>query len=79
MQSYHDGAGVLHREFFTGAKDADLHQAMDERRAQLEREGATGFHRTRIGRNTTCPCGSGRKFKKCCISGAALVGPARSR
>jgi uncharacterized protein YchJ len=22
----------------------------------------------RIGRNDQCPCGSGRKFKKCCIS-----------
>lgn len=22
----------------------------------------------KIGRNDSCPCGSGRKFKKCCIS-----------
>lgn len=22
----------------------------------------------KIGRNDACPCGSGRKFKKCCIS-----------
>lgn len=22
----------------------------------------------RVGRNEPCPCGSGRKFKKCCLS-----------
>ena len=22
----------------------------------------------KIGRNTLCPCGSGKKFKKCCIN-----------
>lgn len=74
MQSYHDAQGLLHREFFTGAKDAHLHQAMDERRAQLEQQGATRFYRTKIGRNATCPCGSGRKFKKCCIPLAQKVG-----
>lgn len=24
----------------------------------------------RIGRNEKCPCGSGKKFKKCCMHGA---------
>jgi preprotein translocase subunit SecA len=24
--------------------------------------------RKRIGRNDLCPCGSGRKFKKCCLA-----------
>ena len=28
-----------------------------------------------IGRNDPCPCGSGRKFKKCCLSKAAIEGP----
>ncbi|MFZ1904447.1 MAG: SEC-C metal-binding domain-containing protein [Steroidobacteraceae bacterium] len=23
--------------------------------------------RTRVGRNDRCPCGSGRKYKKCCL------------
>lgn len=23
--------------------------------------------RMRVGRNDTCPCGSGRKFKRCCL------------
>jgi len=25
------------------------------------------LHSGAIGRNTTCPCGSGRKYKKCCL------------
>ena len=33
------------------------------RRQQLA---ATG--RTKIGRNELCPCGSGAKFKRCCIA-----------
>lgn len=73
MQSYHDSTGALQREFFTAQRDADVFAAMDERRAQLEREGASGFSRTRIGRNATCPCGSERKFKKCCMAGARVV------
>ena len=31
-----------------------------------------------IGRNDPCPCGSGRKFKKCCLGKADLVAPARA-
>jgi len=65
MQSYHDSAGAIQREFFLAQKDADMHAAMDERRAQLEAQGATRFHRTKIGRNDTCPCGSGKKYKQC--------------
>jgi uncharacterized protein YecA (UPF0149 family) len=25
----------------------------------------------KVGRNDTCPCGSGKKYKKCCGVGAA--------
>ncbi len=28
----------------------------------------------KVGRNAPCPCGSGRKFKKCCGSGQAAGG-----
>ncbi|MCU0662669.1 MAG: SEC-C domain-containing protein [Myxococcota bacterium] len=28
---------------------------------------------TKIGRNDPCPCGSGRKFKKCCLYGSDVV------
>ena len=26
--------------------------------------------RRKVGRNDVCPCGSGKKFKKCCLFGA---------
>lgn len=29
--------------------------------------GMTGFRARRIGRNHRCPCGSGKKYKKCCL------------
>jgi uncharacterized protein YecA (UPF0149 family) len=37
-------------------------------------EGATLAHRAKIGRNSSCPCGSGLKFKKCCIGKAHFTG-----
>ena len=27
--------------------------------------------RRKVGRNDICPCGSGKKFKKCCLFGAS--------
>jgi uncharacterized protein len=27
-------------------------------------------HRTKVGRNDPCPCGSGRKYKRCCATWA---------
>lgn len=43
------------------------------RRAVAERTIATSFQREhpKVGRNDPCPCGSGKKFKKCC--GASTV------
>jgi len=47
-------------------KLAEMAESLRERR--LNKGMATG---TRIGRNEQCPCGSGKKFKKCCIERAA--------
>jgi|PlaIllAssembly_1097288.scaffolds.fasta_scaffold220509_1 hypothetical protein len=35
----------------------------------LDYHGSTNFHpgETKIGRNDPCPCGSGKKYKKCCL------------
>lgn len=66
--------GLNEVEFFTGPTAASVHAAMDQRRAEQEASGLTFVNRTRIGRNTTCPCGSGRKFKKCCIDKAMPAG-----
>lgn len=63
-------SGELHTEFFIGPTSAANHAAMDHRLASLAQEGHRFHKRTKIGRNSTCPCGSGLKFKKCCINKA---------
>lgn len=45
---------------------AEMARSLRERR--LRRGAATGKS---VGRNEQCPCGSGKKFKKCCIERAA--------
>jgi uncharacterized protein len=44
------------------------------RRAVAERTIATSYQREhpKVGRNDPCPCGSGKKFKKCCGEAAVL-------
>lgn len=63
-------------ETFIGSTALSNHQAMDARAAEIAAKikGAEATHRTKIGRNTSCPCGSGRKFKKCCIGKARFTG-----
>lgn len=74
-QTMHNPAtGLNVTETFIGPNAASLHAAMDSRRAELEAQGHTFVNRRMIGRNAQCPCGSGLKFKKCCIGKAALVG-----
>jgi len=41
---------------------------MDARLEELEGKGHSLVRRVKVGRNDPCPCGSGLKFKKCCIS-----------
>lgn len=63
-------------ETFMGSTDRANHDAMDRRAAEVAAkiEGATVASRAKIGRNASCPCGSGRKFKKCCIGKAHFTG-----
>lgn len=68
------GDRVIATEVYTGQRSRDLHEAMDRRLQEAEAAGGKLVHRTRIGRNSPCLCGSGLKFKKCCIDKAALVG-----
>ena len=59
----------LLQEFFDGKNEQEIKDKMDKRLVTLENEGHTLIRRVpNIGRNHPCPCGSGKKFKKCCIS-----------
>lgn len=58
----------LLREFFHGT-EYTVKQAMNNRLRALQEQGHTLVRRVeKIGRNDPCPCGSGKKFKKCCIA-----------
>ncbi|MEJ7831324.1 MAG: SEC-C metal-binding domain-containing protein [Nocardioides sp.] len=63
-------------ETFIGTTARANHEAMDRRFAEVTAkiEGATLASRSKIGRNSSCVCGSGRKFKKCCIGKARFTG-----
>lgn len=67
-------AGAFHTEIFNGLSRSDVLTQMDTRLAQLQTEGHVLTHRRAIGRNTPCPCGSGLKYKKCCIDAARQNG-----
>ena len=49
-----------------------FNQNLGDRVAELARERKRG--RKSFGRNSPCPCGSGRKYKKCCLRRARAVG-----
>lgn len=69
--SYYDRNKNLQtaREFFGGQTYEEVQGKMKARLAELESEGeVVTVKREKIGRNAPCPCGSGIKFKKCCIS-----------
>lgn len=74
-QTMTDQYGREHTEIFTGSSVRDVHEQMDARRQELERLGYRFERRTSIGRNSTCPCGSGRKYKKCCLLAGASSPP----
>ncbi len=52
--------------FFTNnrPKDYNRFEALDAAKPSIGPRRAT-----KVGRNAPCPCGSGRKYKKCCGSG----------
>lgn len=57
------------QQFYVGDSYAAIEAAMDNDVPQ----GAEVFRRIKVGRNSTCPCGSGKKFKRCCIHKAKRV------
>lgn len=64
-------ANFIKQEFFKGEEAAQL-AGMQAALLKVEESGArvTNVKRVKIGRNDPCPCGSGNKFKKCCINKA---------
>ena len=62
----------LRESFFTGENNQEIQHKMNAELDEMVTSGAdiTAVKRIKIGRNDPCPCGSGKKFKKCCIDKA---------
>ena len=61
MMDRTDMDGVKHREFMEAL---ELGPKVD---AALRDPTTKEVCAVKVGRNETCPCGSGMKFKKCCL------------
>jgi uncharacterized protein YecA (UPF0149 family) len=79
VQEMQTPSGEMFREYFSAQKQRVLTARMNERRAELEARGYTFVGRRKIGRNEPCPCNSGAKFKRCCISKMERVADATFR
>jgi uncharacterized protein len=63
-----------YRRFFTACRPfitalATLRAGLTPERQATKRQTAPGRPHGRTGRNEPCPCGSGRKYKNCCLNG----------
>lgn len=75
MQEMRTPTGEVHREFATGKK-AEIDAHFDKRRAELEAKVYPFVGRGKLSRNAPCPCRSGLKFKRCCVSLVVRAGGA---
>ena len=57
LETIHDGVKVVHR----------LALILEENRLNAKKARQTVRLGPKIGRNDPCPCGSGKKYKKCCL------------
>jgi preprotein translocase subunit SecA len=46
--------------------DSDSQEKKDQKEIRMKAEPVTPRHK--VGRNEKCPCGSGKKFKHCCLT-----------
>jgi hypothetical protein len=53
---------------FTDAYRRDLERSREAAREWLSRQATVYNFNRNVGRNDSCPCGSGKKFKKCCLN-----------
>ncbi len=66
--------GKKYQEYFQAPTEKQLMSKMDDRLKSLKESGHAFVRRVpNIMRNTKCPCGSGKKFKRCCIAKVNLV------
>lgn len=67
MQETHYPDGRVTKEVIYGKNDDDLKQKLAKAHSYALANGATTVLQRKLSRNERCPCGSGRKFKNCCL------------
>ena len=66
-QSFEAMADAIHRVLPTAvAQYAHMGRSIAEVLAEHDAEAPEPTHDAKVGRNALCPCGSGKKYKKCC-------------
>lgn len=68
MQEFKAPNGDKVLEFYKAITEAKVREKADRAKQNYLTKGYTFVRRVeKIGRNDPCPCGSGKKFKKCCL------------
>lgn len=67
--------GSVTREFFSSSDVRNIQAALTKtHKRDIGNSKVVEIRQvTKIGRNQSCPCGSGKKFKKCCLALAVPV------
>lgn len=61
---------VTDEEYQKYTSDSPLFKAIDVRNlTERQRNQLAAMGRTRVSRNSPCPCGSRKRFKNCCYTG----------
>jgi hypothetical protein len=59
-------------QYFADRRRYERHELREQRPRLVVSSGAPLINPTRsVGRNDACPCGSGLKYKRCCLNGAS--------
>lgn len=73
-QEYDQDNVRLRKEIIQADTEEKLNKRLSELHSQaLNNPNVTRIVQSKIGRNDICPCGSGKKFKKCCLVTSAVV------
>ncbi len=67
MQAETYADGTVKQEIFTAESEEELESLLRKKHAIALKNGAVSITQHKCGRNDPCPCGSGRKFKCCCV------------
>jgi|GEM_PF-6695830 len=74
MQETKYDDGRVKQEFITAKSAEAMRRALTVmHQTALADPRVTEIRQVKVGRNAECPCGSGLKFKKCCLSKAREV------